>query len=580
MSVVRGLWLSGDPIPQAKYLSPLVSIVVESRPESPQTSQSSSGSSRGSSPAQSSDPAEGAALSGSEGPGLGADDVVREKPGFELWLIAAGALVVGLFTRVVTRSELWLDEALSVNIATLPLGEIPGALKRDGHPPLYYYLLHFWTDIFGTSNLGVRSLSIVLGLAALAVGVVLGWRKAGRVGALLTVSILSLSAFAVRYSSETRMYALVMLLVTLGWLLLDDIFRRNRTGFFRYAAVAVITSALLYSHYWSLWLLVAVGFLVLGIWRRQQFKLQASGFKVLVALAIGAISFLPWLPTLAYQSANTATPWSTAVRPTSMLSMIIAFFPAENYGEIYVTSGVFVVMLLLGACGYVISKRRTGIDLLSRREWRAELIVVGITLVFGAVVGVATGAAFAVRYAAVIFPMVMVMAALGIARFGHRWVRAGVLVGVCALFALGAGYNLGSRRTQMEQIVPVIELNAQPGDVVVFCPDQLGPAGTRLLGDDLQVFVYPTFGDGKFVDWVDYAQRNQEASPQGFAQELLQRANGKPIFLVTSPTYRTFEGQCEALANALSTSRQRSDLVADDGTRFFEHAGLQVFRAP
>ena len=514
------------------------------------------------------------------GPGLGADDLREAKPGFELWLIAAGALLVGLVTRVITRSELWLDEALSVNISTLPLSEITGALKRDGHPPLYYVLLHFWTEIFGTSNLAVRSLSIIFGLLALAVGVVLGWRKAGRIGALLCVAILSLSAFAVRYSSETRMYALVMLLVTLGWLLLDDIFRRQKQGWWRYVALVIITSALLYSHYWSIWLLAAVGVVVLGIWRAQRFALRASGFKVLVAMVIGGLTFLPWLPTLAYQSANTATPWSTAVRPTSMLSMIIAFFVADNFGEVYLASGVFVVMLVLGACGYVISQRRTGLDLTTRKEWRAELVVIGLTLVFGAVVGIATGAAFAVRYAAVIFPMVMVMAAIGLARFGQRWVRAFVLAGVCALFALGAGYNMGSRRTQMDQIVPAIEQNAQPGDVVVFCPDQLGPAGTRLLGDDLKVYVYPTFGDGKFVDWVDYAARNQAASPQNFAQELLQKSNGKPIFLVTAPTYRTLEGQCEALANALSTSRQRADLVADDGTRFFEHAGLQVFRVP
>lgn len=514
------------------------------------------------------------------GPGLGADDLREAKPGFELWLIAAGALLVGLVTRVVTRSELWLDEALSVNISTLPLSEITGALKRDGHPPLYYVLLHFWTEIFGTSNLAVRSLSIIFGLLALAVGVVLGWRKAGRIGALLCVAILSLSAFAVRYSSETRMYALVMLLVTLGWLLLDDIFRRQKQGWWRYVALVIITSALLYSHYWSIWLLAAVGVVVLWIWRAQRFALRASGFKVLVAMVIGGLTFLPWLPTLAYQSANTATPWSTAVRPTSMLSMIIAFFVADNFGEVYLASGVFVVMLVLGACGYVISQRRTGLDLTTRKEWRAELVVIGLTLVFGAVVGIASGAAFAVRYAAVIFPMVMVMAAIGLARFGQRWVRAFMLAGVCALFALGAGYNMGSRRTQMDQIVPAIEQNAQPGDVVVFCPDQLGPAGTRLLGDDLKVYVYPTFGDGKFVDWVDYAARNQAASPQSFAQELLQKSNGKPIFLVTAPTYRTLEGQCEALANALSTSRQRADLVADDGTRFFEHAGLQVFRVP
>ena len=59
--------------------------------------------------------------------------------------VAVGlAIAAGLFLRFWTRSGLWLDEALTVNIARLPLHDIPDALKHDGAPPLYYYLLHFW----------------------------------------------------------------------------------------------------------------------------------------------------------------------------------------------------------------------------------------------------------------------------------------------------------------------------------------------------------------------------------------------------------------------------------------------------
>ena len=54
----------------------------------------------------------------------------------EIVVLAVVALAIGLFTRFVTRSSLWLDEALSVNIAQLPIGEITEALKHDGHPPL------------------------------------------------------------------------------------------------------------------------------------------------------------------------------------------------------------------------------------------------------------------------------------------------------------------------------------------------------------------------------------------------------------------------------------------------------------
>src|SRR6266542_2868421 len=74
------------------------------------------------------------------------------------WLVAAAVLVIatGIVLRFATRSDLWLDEALSVNISRLPYGDIPEWLRHDGAPPLYYFMLHAWTDVFGTTVFAVR----------------------------------------------------------------------------------------------------------------------------------------------------------------------------------------------------------------------------------------------------------------------------------------------------------------------------------------------------------------------------------------------------------------------------------------
>ncbi len=129
-------------------------------------------------------------------------------------------VAVGIFLRFYTHSALWLDEALTVNRARLPFGSIAGSVKQDGAPPLYYYMLHFWMELFGQSDLATRSLSGIIGVITLPVAWLVGNRLGGRVVAWTTLALVASAPFAVYYSTEARMYALVILLTGLGVLAL------------------------------------------------------------------------------------------------------------------------------------------------------------------------------------------------------------------------------------------------------------------------------------------------------------------------------------------------------------------------
>src|SRR6476619_6902392 len=58
----------------------------------------------------------------------------------------------------------WIDEGISVGIASHGFGQIPGALGQDGSPPLYYLLLHGWIQLVGTGEPATRSLSLLFAL--------------------------------------------------------------------------------------------------------------------------------------------------------------------------------------------------------------------------------------------------------------------------------------------------------------------------------------------------------------------------------------------------------------------------------
>jgi len=57
--------------------------------------------------------------------------------------------------------SLWRDEAFSYFLAKKNILEIIFLSAKDYNPPLYYILLHFWMKIFGSSEIALRSLSLV-----------------------------------------------------------------------------------------------------------------------------------------------------------------------------------------------------------------------------------------------------------------------------------------------------------------------------------------------------------------------------------------------------------------------------------
>src|SRR5689334_17490425 len=73
------------------------------------------------------------------------------------WVIIVVALVVlvGASAYMRTRyisGQFWMDEAITTGIASHPLSAIPGLLRHDGSPPLFYFLLHFWIKAFGAGE--------------------------------------------------------------------------------------------------------------------------------------------------------------------------------------------------------------------------------------------------------------------------------------------------------------------------------------------------------------------------------------------------------------------------------------------
>ena len=338
--------------------------------------------------------------------------------------VVAGVGVVlvvtaGLVLRFWTRSALWLDEALTVDIARLPLHDIPNALKHDGAPPLYYVLLHYWIVLFGQSNLAVRSLSGIIGVATLPVAWLCGRRFGGRAVAWTTLVLLASAPFAVYYSTESRMYALVILLTGCGFLALQRAIAAP--NLWNMAAVAIVAAALLYTQYWSLYL-IAITAIWLGVSILRSYhrgRPEDAPWRALIALGVGCLLFLPWVPTFIYQSKYTGTPWAAPPNFSAVINAVTGF--TDNQGSTQATGTnqgrllaiIYFAMLALALFGMGKSDRIVELDLRTRPRARGVTFVVVGTLFAAIAGGILSTSAFSSRYAAVVFLPLILLVALG-----------------------------------------------------------------------------------------------------------------------------------------------------------------------
>jgi mannosyltransferase len=491
-------------------------------------------------------------------------------------LLVVGLVAAGVVLRFLTRSDLWLDEALSVNIARLPVGDLLDALARDGHPPLYYLLLHGWMEVFGEGDAAVRALSGLLSVATLPVAWVAGRRYGGRVCATAVLVVVATSPFALRYATEARMYSLVVLLVLLGWLAVGDALADPRP--LRLGAVALVSGLLLLTHYWTGYLVATVAGLLLVRAVRRAGPDRRTSLAVLGAVLGGGVLFLPWLPTFLDQLGDTGTPWGGPSRPAEVLTEGLIDIGGGPFGEARTLGAVLAGLALLAVFGRSLDARHVELDLRTRPGARPEAAVLAATLVLGMAVGWLAGTAFVSRYLAVVFPLLVLLAGLGVTTIGSRTARGVVLAVVAALGLAGGGYNVVTNRTQGGEIAAAVNADAGPGDVVAVCPDQLGPAVARYLRDDVPAVSFPDLADARFVDWRDYADRQRSGDAGAFARALVDRAGNGTVWLAWAGGYRSLGRTCEAVVSELSGLRAPQERVADDES--FEHGWLFRYAAP
>lgn len=238
-------------------------------------------------------------------------------------LILAGIILAGTVLRFVDigTESLWVDEIYSYRQAMSSLPMIIANAPSDVHPPVYYALLHYWSLVFGTSEIGLRSFSAVCAVLTIPLMYILGRDlfASQRIG-LYAALLLAVSHFHIHYAQEARNYSYLVLVVVAGmigfvrYLKLFDSAEKESAGqgntswkVFLSASWKTLllyfltTTLVLYSHFFAFFVIAAQNILVASfiIARKDVWKRLWQSWYALQALLL--IIIAPWLNILYWQ---------------------------------------------------------------------------------------------------------------------------------------------------------------------------------------------------------------------------------------------------------------------------------------
>jgi len=265
---------------------------------------------------------------------------IKKHPKLDLVLIAVGLAIFAAITLAnAPRASIWFDEAFSAYIVQFSFWDIARYTASDVHPPMYYWALKIWSDLFGTTEIAYRSLSILFGAAAATVAFFLSRKLFGRKVAWLSFIFIILSPMVIRYSDEARMYTMAAFIVMSATYFMVKALETKKRKY--WALYAVFVSLGMWTHYFT-----ALAWVAHWIWRATQVWRKNNSFKefmrkffskewiITFAVAIGL--YLPWLPFMAFQLGvvQSAGFWIGPVSTDTPVNYLTNYFYYLEHGEV------------------------------------------------------------------------------------------------------------------------------------------------------------------------------------------------------------------------------------------------------
>jgi mannosyltransferase len=368
-------------------------------------------------------------------------------------LPALAMLVVGRYHA--RNPSLGWDENATLIVSRRTLGQVfELARHTDGSITPYYLFMHFWGEVFGTSEIALRAPSIIA--MAVGVGLVgeLGRRLFTPAIGLLAAALLVAVPLTSRYAQDARVYGIAFMLVMLATLLLHRAVEQPTWRRWSWYGLTVLLVGL--AHILGLTVLVGHAVVVFNRWRGAD---PDGGRRALTrwfpVTAVAVVLVSP-LVVLGLTQRGDQLDWIAPVTTDTIRAA-----PADLFGA------SAVAWLLIG------------VALLARwsdRRLLAELAVTAaVSPALLIVASLVTSPIWVPRYVLFVLAPIALLAATALARTSRGAAfsgRAVVVLGLVVVTAWPAQVALRGPATHhgpsFRQLAGIISDNLRPGDGIVY----------------------------------------------------------------------------------------------------------------
>lgn len=325
---------------------------------------------------------------------------------FPCGIYLTAVAVVLLNISLMFDNVLWGDECFSANTAQKSADGILQVLYFwDNHPPLHYYWLKMFGDLFGHTGPVYHLASLTPFFMGVILALVFLRRRFGNIPAAFFIIITGTASSCLQYNLEIRMYSLAFLGVACCYYCAYRVLSGGKLAWFGMVFWALVGA---YSHYYAM---MAVGIMIFitGVAAAVRYR-GRTWLKGLIALIVFIVGYTPWLRYLFHATNSVSNNWWMTEIMGLQDSLQMVLCGAELEKLVLCMLVVFLgAMLLVESSFFRIRRKDDGTELQihapSLKNWSDEtygaavgfLTIVG-TLIAAYVLCLIVGPVLAQRY--------------------------------------------------------------------------------------------------------------------------------------------------------------------------------------